>query len=208
MALGAYAQGAITGNSFFAGSTALVFTNGASVGQGTGPTSTGGDLYEFVIFTAPPTISGAQNNPLNGLWTFTGAYGTNNTLVTQNGGMSLPVSTVNGWAAGASNAFFLVVWSTSLGFDWGTISNEISSGVFNVSGPNPYGWLGYSAVGWLMSGGFMNPAVPIFGTPNPDGQPINTQTILLPVGTVPEPTTFTLFGLGAAGLLIFRRRKN
>ena len=135
----------------------------------------------------------------------------------------MPASAANGWAAGASNAFMLVVWSTSLGYDWNTISGQISN-VFNtgglgtggqaefVNGANPYGWLGFSAVGWLISGGLGIPATPpttIFGTVNALGQPINTPTTLLPVGTgvIPEPTTFALLGLGAAGLLIFRRRK-
>ena len=219
MAVGAHGQGQITGNSFFAGHTALVSTNGSSVGQGTGlvshslngPTTS---LYEFAVLTGSSSISGSQNNPFNGLWTFTGVYGTNNVLITQSGGMTAN-GAATGWAAGASNAFMIAVWSTSIGFDWATVSAEISNNVFTVTGSNSYGWLGFSDVGWLISGGLgfpPTPATPIFGTPNPDGQPINTHTILLPVSAVhvsavPEPTTFALLGLGAAGLLIFRRRK-
>ena len=222
MALGAYAQGLITGNT--AGTPALVSTNGSSVGQGTGLTSPGpgsNPVYEFAVLTGASSISGAQNNPFNGLWTWTGVYGTNNSLVSQAGGMK-DNGAATGWAAGASNAFMVVAWSTTLGFDWTTVSAQLSN-VFNtgglgtggralsVTGSNPYGWLGLSDVGWLISGGAGTPAAPpnnIFGTVNPAGQPINTPTTLLPVSAVPEPTTFALFGLGAAGLLIFRRRKN
>src|ERR1017187_9555596 len=98
MALGAYAQGLITGNT--AGTPALVSTNGSSVGQGTGLTSPGpgsNPVYEFAVLTGASSISGAQNNPFNGLWTWTGVYGTNNSLVSQAGGMK-DNGAATGWA--------------------------------------------------------------------------------------------------------------
>ena len=211
MALGAYAQGTISGNTYNTG--ALVYTNGAAVGAGTGLISTSlgsNPLYELAVFTGPPTISGSQNDPLNGLWTFTGVYGTNDPLLTQKGGMRLN-GAANGWPAGASNAFMLVVWSTSLGYDWNTVATGISNGFFNLTGPNPYGWFGFSGVGWLVSGGAGIPATPptpIFGSVNPLGQPINTPIIISipPFELIPEPATFALFGLGAAALLASRRK--
>jgi len=50
-----------------------------------------------------------------------------------------------------------------------------------------------------------------FGTPSPP-TPVNTRSTfagmtLAPVGIIPEPSTFALAGIGAAALMIFRRRK-
>ena len=212
MALGAYAQGTIFGNTFRTG--ALVYTNGASIGQGVGLISPGGNRYEMAIFTGPSTISGSQNDPLNGLWTFTGVYGTNDVLAVQRGGMRIGnPSTANGWPAGVSNAFMVVVWSTNIGYDWPTVVTGISNGFFNVTGPDWNVWLGYSDVGWLISGGFGVPPVPptpIFGSVIPPlGQPINTPIILsIPLSElIPEPATFSLLGLGAAALFALRHRK-
>jgi PEP-CTERM motif-containing protein len=204
MAVGAYAQGYISGNTAATG--ALVSTNGSSIGLTTGLTSTGGGLYEFGVFTGSATLSAGQIDPLNGgLWTFTGVYGTNDNLAAQKGGLNAPSQPANGWATGVSNAFFVAVWSANLGTSWSQIANAVS----NNFASSPLGWYGLSGIGYGVAG---SPppgvAMPLFGASIPTATPINSPITLFPTIVVPEPTTFALLGLGAAGLLIFRRRKN
>jgi hypothetical protein len=81
------------------------------------------------------------------------------------------------------------------------------------------GWTGsyasydaaYAANAWMGSGPMLTTT-----TGNPGGTPPTTATLLsatftgmtlAPISVIPEPTTFALAGLGAAALMIFRRRK-
>jgi hypothetical protein len=98
------------------------------------------------------------------------------------GGVTIP-----GIAAGGSASYFILGWNGPST----TIDAAITGGVF----------LGESAVFTTATG---NPGA------TPPGTPVNLNTTftgMLLAPPIPEPSTFALAGLGAAALLILRRRK-
>ena len=131
-------------------------------------------------------------------FTFTGVYATN--LATAGrffGGTSVPVP---GWGLGVVTNYAVAIWSQSLGAtfktSWLTGSGFTGTGSLNF---------GVSSIATAASGGAGSPASPaynLFGgtTGIQNGFTANA------VG-VPEPSSMALAGLGAAALLIFRRRK-
>jgi hypothetical protein len=105
-----------------------------------------------------------------------------------NGGSQLQLP--NGWTTGTTYAFQVRGWSFSDGASYES----------SVSLNNPNSWNGVSAVGQTTLGGGVQFPGTLFGTApgNIGGFQLNP---------VPEPTTLALGGLGAAALLLFRRRK-
>ena len=106
-------------------------------------------------------------------------------------------------------------WSADLGHDWNTIASELQGSTFSggmYRGNNwskTGGYFGISGIGFGASGGGASglPAFSLFGpSPTAQGTPIASGFDLF-VTNVPEPTSFALAGLGAAALVIFRRRK-
>jgi len=167
--------------------------------------------WYYALLVAPST-QGTVDPSLTG-WTFA-ALGTNTALA---GRMAGNTTADNGGVAiagltGTSTADFVVVaWSANLGSDWATIfagkplalaDNNHTGTAFWGSATS--GWYGISTVGnnvlLAPSGGPYNS---VWGT-SASGliQGVNVNYYV-----VPEPTTFALAGLGAAALLIFRRRK-
>jgi len=155
-------------------------------------------------------------------WSDTGLSMTNTGTGTgkANGGGSV----ANNWAAGTTNDFIVLGWSANIG-NWATISNDLATATLNAqngsyywTGPGFSGltvgvnyFLGASVVGFGEAGGTVGsatqPAFALFaGAPGATGTPVDTSTELYII-QVPEPTTFALMGLGAASLLIFRRRQ-
>jgi len=177
---GAFAQGTIT---FFPSSSTL-----SSISTPTGSQATSGAAgayYYGLLTSATPT----------GTFAFTGNYATN---LAVSGYFGSPgAQTVAGWAPGAVMSYEVAMWSASLGHDFNA---SWLAGNFG----NGTGYFGVSPVATGASGGLGTPATPplaLFGSTG------ITQGILgQPVG-VPEPTSMALAGLGAAALLIFRRRK-
>jgi len=96
------------------------------------------------------------------------------------------VETLAGIAAGTPIFYALEIWNTTAGSSFATAK---ASGI-------PNAW-----------GEFISPTASASPTaaPNPPGPLTGLTSITL--NGVPEPSTFALAGLGAAALLIFRRRK-
>jgi PEP-CTERM motif-containing protein len=197
-----YGQGTVN---FAAGASPAtrIATNSAIGGASTGIISGGG--YYFALFVAPtsvgtswgsstswdPTIAGFSL--VNG-----GEYATNSNAGRFTG--TSPV-TVNGFPTSSSGEFVVVGWSANIaGASWASFQSWINGTSGN--GVNT-GWAGHSLVADAVQlGGGAIPAGNIFGA--------NTGQVpgfTLGMVTIPEPTTFALAGLGAAALVIFRRRK-
>jgi len=196
-----YGQGTVN---FAAGASPAtrIATNSAIGGASTGIISGGG--YYFALFVAPTSVgtswgsSSSMDPTLSGFSLVNGGeYATNS-----NAGRFTGVSpvTVNGYATSASGEFVVVGWSANIaGASWSSFLNWYHG---STGGQNT-GWLGHSLVADAVQlGGGAIPAGNIFGA--------NTGQVAgftLGMVTVPEPTTFALAGLGAAALVIFRRRK-
>lgn len=205
VALGAFAQGTINGNNGSA--TAIrTSTNGVVIGNISGQGN-----YYFAILTSAsypnPILGGTNKNNLPGAWTFTGAYGTNTATA---GRLSLGPATgiaAGGWGIGQTNWFEVVGWSANLtagGPNLNSIMNQNASGLWNANG-----YFGISLVGFGVAGGVdpgtgqTIPALTLFGVGLNQVGGFNLDA----VSPIPEPATFALAGLGAAAMLIFRRRK-
>jgi hypothetical protein len=187
---GAFAQGTINfQNSGQTLVTATINGNTAAIGN-----STSGSTFYFGLLISPST--GAAN------FTFTGLYATNTAATTGGrlgGGNGIPVP---GWGGGVVMNYELVGWSSTAGHDFNTawVNADGSVGnrpqdLFGISS------IGTGAAGGLDAGGNALPTYNLFG-----GNGI-TSGFNLTGATVPEPTSMALAGLGAAALLIFRRRK-
>ena len=148
-----------------------------------------GSFY-FGVFAAPV----GTLDPLQ--FTFTGAYGTNINMVAGRlfGGTS---AVVNNWPAGTARAVLVRGWSGDLGHDWDPTWLTTGWG----GGPNTV--FGTSIIAPQMTAGGRD------SSGNPVPSPVLFSSTGIPDGTlhVPEPTTMALAALGAAALLIFRRRK-
>jgi len=106
-------------------------------------------------------------------------------------------------------------------------AGKFSGGTFTLQPLGAGGTIDYVVVGWTGSAANFDAAITgggmvgvsskfTSGTGNPTSVPAGTATALsgtfggmtlAPVTQVPEPTTLALAGLGAAALVIFRRRK-
>jgi hypothetical protein len=201
LATAVYAQGTVNFNNT---STTLVSTNrGGTIGN-----ATGAGAFNYALVTAASTVTTITQDDLMGTtWTFTGLYGSQIGPAGRFAGtpVSTGAATTTGWAAGEVRSFAIVGWSANLagnsGNAWDTIRNQLITGAW----VNPAGFFGVSGRGFGASGGGASglPSFSLFGAPTAQGTPIGTGFAL---AVVPEPGTFALLGLGAAGLFIFRRR--
>jgi len=203
-----YGQGTVN---FNAGAAALtrISTNSSVGGATTGLISGAGNYY-FALFVSP-TANGT-NFSLNAsldptkfgfslVSSPTGPYGTNTAAAGRFSGNPTGTDplTVNGFGPSSSANFVVVGWSASIGGpSWSTFVNWYNNGAPTSGG----GFAGHSFVAdSVQLGGGAIPAGNIFGagTGQVPGFTLGLQ--------VPEPTTFALAGLGAAAVVIFRRRK-
>jgi len=181
---GAFAQGLI---SFLNSASTLVTLSSNSVNLGSTPTTLGQFRYE--LFVAPAgTLTPAS-------FVSTGIIGTNQASAGRfTGGANLSVA---GAPAGSTRAILVRGWSTGLGANYSSALVNYNLGLG--------GFLGESAIGAnFILGGFDGvgtiPTLPAFGA-----NQIATG-FALTYSPVPEPSSMALAGLGAASLLIFRRR--
>jgi hypothetical protein len=181
LSTGAFAQGLVN---FFNSATTLV-SSGATAGSATAIPGVAGQFY-FELLTSPV---GANT------FTAAGVLGTNQAVAGRfTGGANIQVA---GWAAGTARDFEVAGWSSDLG------------AAFNPSWLTAHpatGFFGISALGTGQSGGFNGtgtlPNLNIFG-----GASGVQAGFALTGAPIPEPSSMALAGLGAAALLIFRRRK-
>jgi len=182
VAAGAFAQGTVQ---FFPTASTLSSTKDAQ-GNVAATSGAAGSFY-YGLLTAATA---------NGPFTFSGTYATNLAVSGYFGGPA--ARTVTGWAAGATMSYEVAMWSASLGTTWNPLWLVGNFG--NVT----TGSFGLSKVATGVAGGLGTPAtlpLPLFSSTG-----IDTGILGTPVG-VPEPSSMALAGLGAAALLIFRRRK-
>jgi len=182
LATGAFAQGLV---SFLNTAGTLTSANGVATAGAAGS-------YYYGLFTAPANTTDRL------VFNFSGLYGTNQTTAGRfNGGVNRQVT---GWAPGETRSLLVYGWSADLGHDF---RPEWLQGVFPGATPTSvFGWTVIAPAG--VAGGFDGtanlPSLSIFG--GAQGIPSGFNMVL-----VPEPTSMALAGLGAAALLIFRRRK-
>lgn len=166
-----------------------------------------GGNYNFAIFLAPSGTVTTSGQPAgtfdNPLFQTAGAYNVNSTTV--NGALvnrsGLDVGTATGNGTGSVVDFIVRGWSANAGATWAA-----ALAYYNNGAPVADMWIGQSTIGNdILLGGGATPATTLFGTgPNQIG---GFNMALVPGGVVPEPSSMVLAGLGAASLLLFRRRK-
>jgi hypothetical protein len=219
-----YGQGQIN---FSAGSAAntRMSTNSTPGGPTTGQTglNSQGYTYYYALFVANSTLTNVTSgldptrtagwslatwdaSNTSGQAAGSGIYATNsNSLGRMTGNPNTDDVFVAGRANGSSASFMVVGWSSQVaGASWSQAEAFIDTYLDTGSAPTT-GWIGNSAIATsVQPGGGATPLGNIFG--GNAGQVLGfTLNMVTPV---PEPGTFALVGLGAATLLIFRRRKN
>ena len=179
----ASAQGLIN---FLNNATTLVTLRSGTTDLGPMPNVAG--QYYFQLFIAPAGTATDTG--------FTGTVmGTNQASAGRfSGGVNVAVA---GAPAGSTRAIIVRGWSASLGADYATALQN-----YNTGGA---GYLGSSAIAPnFIFGGFDGvgtiPTSPAFG----GAAGVGSGFALV---AVPEPSSIALAGLGAASLLLFRRRK-
>lgn len=178
LSTGAFAQGLIN---FFNSGTTLV-SSGQTASSATAIPGVAGTFY-FALLTAPTNSS---------TFTFANVYGTNQAVAGRfTGGANIAVS---GWAAGTTMQFEVAGWSSDLGttFNSSWLTSHPSTGFFGVSSVASGASGGFNGTGTL-------PNLNIFGS--------TAIASGFALTGIPEPSSMALAGLGAAALLIFRRRK-
>jgi hypothetical protein len=195
----------------FANGTSSRVSNGGAL-----QAATPAGNYYYALLVAPSsqnTVSSADGS-FSG-WTFA-AYGTNTGAAGRLTGNNADSGTgvqINGGAytaPGGTADFVVVGWSANIGSDWTSVSQGFhgygNNGTWTVSNSSAPGgsssaWFAVSVVAQDIVlqplGSQYNPVFSATGIPN-----MNFQSV-----SIPEPATFALAGLGAAALVIFRRRK-
>jgi len=168
---------------------------------------------------------GNANSAGLALWTDSTVSGVNAGNLTAGGITGLGGTggtTAANWAAPANGTgyssapnydyYTVVGWSVNEG-TWAAVQASINSGTWAVVGAG--GWFGQSAVLYNYAGGgsgslaapnVFSPAATT-GLAGSGSSASNPQLSLLPVSSVPEPTTLALAGLGGISMLFLRRRK-
>jgi len=192
VAVSAFSQGQVN---FLNGSTSLVQVDLGGGGSNVvnAPSSVYGTRVQlYYSLTAPTVASSAANSWDTTGWTAVSAIGT---AVTAGGRFSVSSTlTIPGSVGGATVWLEAICW-TGTANTAATAVSTLSSALQGGSEVGGYGWS--QLVG--------DPA----GTP--PGTPVKTDASMNALGNlvlrpVPEPSTIALAGLGAASLLLFRRK--
>jgi len=213
VAAAAFAQGSVNMNNT---TTTTFRTNSAgSSGTAGAAVSSAGGPFIYATLTAPSTVTSVDASLqalLSSPWSDTGLQGANSGLAGRENGVG---TTVNNWAAGLTNSFIVVGWSSNEGASWSQLAArlvgaQLVGGVWSGGTLVNGGFVGATTVSFMQAGGVTSsgtiPTTTLFGAgPSAQGNPITSTTDLFVVA--PEPTSFALVGLGAAAMMIFRRRK-
>jgi len=171
------------------------------ISAGSSATPNVAGTYFYAVFLAPSTTAagdGQSSTVLDPAFQTPGSYNTNaaaaGRLNTRNG---LDV----GFAPGTTVDLIIRGWSANAGSTWAQ-----ALAFYNNGSPAQDMYIGTSLIAnnFVLGGGAI-PVGNIMGvTPNTVG---GFSMLLVPGGVVPEPSSMALAGLGAASLLLFRRRK-
>jgi len=190
-----FSQGTLTFNN---SALTLISTNATSGGPATGTASPSLGSWYYALFSANTAVTTYAGNE-DPAWTL--RQTATNTAAASGGRLSggqqataLPGgSTVNTIVRG---------WSANLGTTWAAVLNSLNN-PGSISGGSYY--LGQSAIG--LNAIFNDPsAAPVNGVFGTTGGAL-IPGFVLNLNVVPEPSSMALAGLGAASLLLFRRRK-
>lgn len=188
-----YAQGFVNfGNS----STTLISAGGTA----TPGSSTSG--FVFALFVAPSgTVAADFTNPVDvndNRFQLAGAYNVNHATSVGRLATTAGQAVVSGTPGGSTVDFIIRGWSASAGATWAEALAAWNGG----AGATMY--LGSSRIGnnVILGDGGGIPTPSLFGV---GGNQVGGFNLTL--YPVPEPSSMALAGLGAASLLIFRRRK-
>jgi len=172
--------------------TTLISLSGGVMPARTTPETTFNfGLFIAPIGTQPPAMTGAGG--IDGIadanWQLVAAYSQNSTSVAAGAGrLPAGTATIAGFNSGTSVNFIIRAWQSSTGgADWAAARPGLT-------------FLGTSALGTAILGGGAFPLPVAFGTGAGQIGGFN-------VVPIPEPSSMALAGLGAASLLLFRRRK-
>jgi len=118
-----------------------------------------------------------------------------------NGAVQIP-----GFGTSATADFAVVGWSSNIGSDWNSFRAFWNNGSHDTgAAAGSSGWAGTSVVAQdIALAPFLGPYNSMFGPASAGAIPGFNLSF---VAAVPEPSTIALAGLGAAALVIFRRRK-
>jgi hypothetical protein len=182
---GAFAQGLIN----YQNSGQTLISAQPQGGNAAAINNTPGSFYFGLLISA----SGAA-----GSFNFTGLYATNTAASTGGrlaggNGISVP-----GWGAGVTMSYEIAGWDASLGHTFNPAWLTTAPNGFFGTSPVATG-----AAGGVDTTGNSIPTYNLFG----GATGIPTGFTLAGPSVTPEPSSMALAGLGAAALLIFRRRK-
>jgi len=200
-AIATYAQGLVS----IAQSTAIVSTNGPTIGQITG---TGAYAFEL-LYSTDLTLTSAAN-AINGspstlaLWTDSTVTGINGTGLNHGKITASASAAATGWTAPGltydnQRSVIVVGWSTAqYGSTWAGLVSQLTQAGGLAAG----GYFGVTTVGQMAAGGGSGslPAVNAWSV-------LPTAFTLNQVTATPEPATIALAGLGGLSLLALRRKK-
>jgi hypothetical protein len=188
-----FAQGYVN----FANSSATLISAGGVAAPGAA------GAYYYAVFLAPSTTvtgigqsAGAFDNPI-----FQVVGGTNTSIATA-GRMATRNALNVGGTAGGTADFLVRGWSANAGATW----SEALAFYNNLGSSGQSMWLGQSVIGndIVLGDGGALPNITLFGVGLNQVGGFNLTQF---GGTVPEPSSMALAGIGAASLLLFRRRK-
>jgi hypothetical protein len=159
-------------------------------------------LYYFILLEATSTTAADYGNPLGPDWNVVTyesggiAYGTNFVIAGSVTGFDGVSGFASDLSVGVTYDDMVVGWSASFATSWPQALAEIQGGVGSQSG-----FVGYSNMGTITPTPAPANGASIFGGTGA----LPHETILY--GTLPEPATLALAGLGGLSMLVLHRRK-
>jgi len=188
-----FAQGLIN---FQNSSTTLISAGGVAMpGSSTSP-------FNFAVFLAPSDTVNVDNTAAPSLtaagWQQPNAGTVNH--ATAAGRLAVTAAMpVSGWAGGSTVDYIVRGWSANAGATWAE-----ALAFWNNGNPSQNMYIGSSEIGnnAVLGDGSSIANPTMFGVAGTQVNGFNMALV-----SVPEPTSMVLAGLGAASLLLFRRRK-
>jgi hypothetical protein len=174
----AFGQGLV----FFVNSSTTLVSAGP-VGQQAAIAGPVGSYFFGLLIASPGTTDPTR-------FTFTGGYATNLAIP---GRLYGSIVSVPGWLPGSLMSYLVAGWSASLGHDW---DQRWLSGSFVTSGE-----FGISSIATGIASAEGLPSLFSGATG------IQSGWNLAPVGPIPEPTPFSMGGLGTALIMILRQTR-